>query len=470
MGNIMLTSTLLSNGVGAVVHQLNRDNFKQFIEDNDNTLVKFYAPWCGHCKKMAPDYEAASDMIETAKLAEVDVTVEAELGEEYGIRGFPTIKYFSKGQVIDYDGGRSKQDFVNYIELMSTDPVTVISSKSELSTFTDKNSNIFLYVGKNISNSNVMFNNIASANRLMGKFLAMEDETADEDYILVINQDGENKIGSITQMTEEDLTQKMKVEKLPLFGPVNGENFGAYMDTGMDLVWYAGDVAAYEKVKSEVEKVAMKYRGQFNFVHLDSEQFERQIEGMLGLSIDSLPTLVRTRDGPGRYIFSDDMTADNVAQWMENINNDTEQVLLKSEPVPENNDGPVTILVGENFDDIVTQDKDVVVMIHAPWCGHCKKLMPEFEKAAEVIREKSPETVMAIFDGTANEITDPNYSFQGFPTVYFKRAGEVNTMPFPFTERNANEILQFLSTNVKKPFQYEELTSYDEPVNVDDEL
>jgi len=215
-----------------------------------------------------------------------------------------------------------------------------------------------------------------------------------------------------------------------------------------------------------MEQVATKYRGEFNFVHLDSEQFERQIEGMLGLSLENLPTLVRTRDGPGKYIFSEEINADSVIQWMENINSGDEQILLKSEPIPESNDAPVTVLVGDNFDDIVTKDKDVVVMIHAPWCGHCKKLMPEFEKAAEIIREKSPETVMGIFDGTANEITDPNYSFQGFPTVYFKRAGEVDTIPFPFVERNANEILQFLSTNVKTPFQFEELKS--EPI--DDEL
>lgn len=49
---------------------------------------------------------------------------------------------------------------------------------------------------------------------------------------------------------------------------------------------------------------------------------------------------------------------------------------MKSEPVPEDNNGPVTVLVGKNFEEIVNQQKDVLVEFYAPWCGHCQKLAP----------------------------------------------------------------------------------------------
>jgi len=454
----MFTTNFLAQGINAEVHNLTADTFKKFIADNENTLVKFYAPWCGHCKSMAPEYLEASNVIEGAKLAEVDVTVEAALGEEYGIKGFPTLKYFSKGNVIDYDGGRSKQDFVNYIEMMSSDAFTVIQSMEEARTMAEKNV-VFVLKSKVDSPEHLAFSNISMVNRMMGKFVFIE---SDDTEIIIISNGTETPV---TFSDEASLLQKMKVEKLPLFGKVSGENFASYMDTGLDLVWYAGSPEDYLKVKAEVEKSAKTFRGEFNFVFLDSTEFERQIEGMLGLTSSDLPRLVRTRDGPGKFILDETVTADNITTWMKNVTEGKVAAILKSEEVPESDDGPIKTLVGKNFDSVVTEDKDVVVMIHAPWCGHCKKMMPEFEAAAAEIAKKSPETVMAILDGTANELENANYPYTGFPTVYFKKAGSDKPIPFPFTgERNASSILEFLSKNVKTTFEFEV------PVVVDDEL
>ena len=49
--------------------------------------------------------------------------------------------------------------------------------------------------------------------------------------------------------------------------------------------------------------------------------------------------------------------------------------------MPETNDGPVTVAVGKNFDDVVTNNgKDTLIEFYAPWCGHCKKLAPIFDE------------------------------------------------------------------------------------------
>jgi thiol-disulfide isomerase/thioredoxin len=60
--------------------------------------------------------------------------------------------------------------------------------------------------------------------------------------------------------------------------------------------------------------------------------------------------------------------------------------LKSEEPVP--NNGPLTIVVGKNFDEIVRDPtKDVLVKFYAPWCGHCKKLAPVWDELAEFYKD-----------------------------------------------------------------------------------
>ncbi|KAI1895127.1 hypothetical protein AGOR_G00103100 [Albula goreensis] len=79
---------------------------------------EFFAPWCGHCKNLEPEWAAAATEVKEqtkgkVRLGAVDATVHQGLASRYGIRGFPTIKIFQKGEEpADYEGGRSRSDIV----------------------------------------------------------------------------------------------------------------------------------------------------------------------------------------------------------------------------------------------------------------------------------------------------------------------------------------------------------------------
>jgi len=77
-------------------------------------LVEFYAPWCGHCKKLAPIWEALAQNTAGIKVGKVDCTVEKELCPRFGVKGYPTIKFIKAGQSYPFAGSRTVEAFLAF--------------------------------------------------------------------------------------------------------------------------------------------------------------------------------------------------------------------------------------------------------------------------------------------------------------------------------------------------------------------
>ncbi|XP_038052123.1 protein disulfide-isomerase A6 homolog [Patiria miniata] len=100
---------------------LTDSNFEEEVLDStDPWLVEFYAPWCGHCKNLAPEWaKAATQLKGKFKLGALDSTVHTVKASAFGVRGYPTIKYFPAGKKTmsdaeEFNGGRTASDIVSW--------------------------------------------------------------------------------------------------------------------------------------------------------------------------------------------------------------------------------------------------------------------------------------------------------------------------------------------------------------------
>jgi len=115
-------------------------NFEEIVNDpTKDVLIEFYAPWCGHCKSLAPKYdELAEKLAETESdivIAKMDATAN-DVPKPYEVRGFPTIFWSPKNKKSSpkkYEGGREVDDFLKYIARESTDQLKGYDRKGKKS-------------------------------------------------------------------------------------------------------------------------------------------------------------------------------------------------------------------------------------------------------------------------------------------------------------------------------------------------
>ncbi|KAE9589484.1 hypothetical protein Lal_00000078 [Lupinus albus] len=125
---------------------LSEDNFEKEVGQDKGALVEFYAPWCGHCKKLAPEYENLGSSFKKAKsvlIGKVDCDEHKSLCTKYGVSGYPTIQWFPKGSLEPkkYEGPRNAEALAEYVNKEGGTNVKIATAPSNVVVLTDKTFN-----------------------------------------------------------------------------------------------------------------------------------------------------------------------------------------------------------------------------------------------------------------------------------------------------------------------------------------
>jgi protein disulfide-isomerase-like protein len=132
----------------------------------------FKAPWCGHCKQLAPILvDIAANLLETegaktVPVAKVDCTVQKRVCDQFQVQGYPTLKFFTDGKPRDYEGERSQNEIISFIVRKSGPPSKFLSTQEELDAFLAQEVNrVVAFVGES-SELRAVWDEVASTSSL----------------------------------------------------------------------------------------------------------------------------------------------------------------------------------------------------------------------------------------------------------------------------------------------------------------
>jgi len=358
-----------------VVH-LSEDDFASFLKKKKHTLVIFYAPWCGHCKRAKPHFtEAAAKMRENSKVsfAAVDCTKHNPVCQAHEVQGFPTFKYFNYGKnPTPYEGGREEKDFIAFME----DPSNPRPSKPDGPSPQEQ------WAEHAGSQSILHVDSVAAM---------------------------EGALGALPSM--------LVMFYAPWCGHCNAMK------------------PAYAKA---AERVATEGIGKL--VAVDATQ-ATDLASKYG--IRGYPTLKYFKEGQESFEYKFGRDEESLVDFMRS----PRAPPPPPEPEPEWHTltKDVMFLDDDSFDGFIEKTEDVLVLFYAPWCGYCKKIKPAYFEAAKILKEQRPEAKLVAIDATKARGLSKRFSISGYPTI--KRLVNAGAKLLDFNAaRTTDGIVKFMSS------------------------
>ncbi|CAH9071058.1 unnamed protein product [Cuscuta epithymum] len=459
---------------------LDRSNFSETISKHNFIVVEFYAPWCGHCQRLAPEYEKAASLLSShdppVTLAKVDANEESnkELASQYQVKGFPTIKILRDGGnlVEDYKGPREADGIVKYLKKQVGPASAEIKSKEDAASLIDEKKVFVAGVFQEFSGDEFeKFITLAESLRSDYEFghtldakLLPRGEAVEKPTLRVLKPFDE--LFTDFQDFQVDAMKKFIAEAstptVTIFDD-NRENhpyvnkfFDSPNDKAMLFVNFSSEIHAFKPKYNDVA-VLYKRKG-ISFLLGDLASSSRALE-YFGVKADQAPVLI-VQDKDQQKFIKPNVEPDQIATWLKDYKEGKVDPFIRSEAIPEVNDEPVKVVVTNALESMVfNSGKNVLLEFYAPWCGHCKKLAPILDEVA-VSFESQPDVMIAKLDATANDVPAKKFEVQGFPTLYFISATG-NIIPYD-GDRTKDDIIDFINKN-----RYNKTAVSEESINSD---
>jgi len=469
--------------LGDNVLELSDASFEGELENLDTALVMFYAPWCGHCKRLKPEFEkSAGDLLKNdppVTLAKVDCT---EAGKDvcnrFEVRGYPTLKIFRNGELSsDYNGPREAAGITKYMKAQVGPASRPLADVAAAEKSLEKDEVVVYYFGSDTELSKT-FQKVAAKLRETVAFAHSDSEEVAKavgqslnSVVLVRPKFLQSKLEPTFQVYDGAATDKTSMESW-----INKHYHGlaGYRTTDNAKDFAGPSVIAYYGVdylknpkgtnywRNRVAKVCKEFND-FKCAVSSKDDFQQELTEFGFDYVSGDKPVVAARNGAGlKFKMSEEFSVDSFKAFMTKLQAGELEPYLKSEPLPDNSNANVKVAVAKNFDELVTKNEnDVLIEFYAPWCGHCKKLTPVYEELGEKMAKENVDIVK--MDATANDVP-PEFNVRGFPTLFWLPKSTKKPVSYE-GGRELDDFVKYISEHAT-----DKLTGYDRKGNVKDEL
>jgi len=448
------------------------DNFQEAIDGNEFMLVEFYAPWCGHCKALAPEYAKAAGILaerdSPIKLGKLDATEEGAVAEKFEVRGYPTLKFFKNGKPMEYGGGRTADTIVSWLEKKTGPAAKTLASVEAAKAYAEGKSVAIIGFFKD-ETTDAAKGFLAAAGMMDDfEFGITGDDAVFAEYgvegetVLLLKDFDDGKAVLSEGITEESVTAFISSESLPLVVDFNHETaqkiFSGEIKSHL-LVFSSAKADNHADTLALLKEVATENKGKMLFVTINTdEEDHKRILEFFAIKDEELPTFRAIKLGEDMAKFkpeNDAIEPANVKSFVAEFLEGKLKQHLMSDDIPEDWDKEgVKVLVGKNFHDVaMNAEKDVLVEFYAPWCGHCKQLTPIWDSLGEKYKDHA-SIVIAKMDSTTNELDE--VKVQGFPTIKLFKKGTNEIVDYN-GDRTEEGFTKFLEEGLAKAEVKDEL-------------
>lgn len=457
-----------------IVLELNNDNTKRIIDGNEYVLVLGYAPWCPRSAELMPQFaEAATSLKDLGSpllMAKLDADRYPKTASLLDIKGFPTLLLFVNGTSQLYTGGFSAEEIVIWARKKTGVPVTRIRSVAEAEQFLRKHHTFVTGLFENfegpdynefvkaaISDNEIQFVEVSNID--VAKVL-FPDIKHTYHFIGIVKSEPERYTSYEGTLEMDKILQFLDDNKFPLVTELTDLNSARVYSSPIKLqVIVFAKVDDFKNLLEPLREVARKFKSKIMFMYVDisDENLAKPYLTLFGLE-EAENTVVTAFDHrmSSKFLLQSDLTPTNIEDFCKRLLDGTLSPYFKSQPIPDNKEASIQIIVGKTFDDLVlSSPKNVLLEVYTPWCINCETISKHVERLAKHFKGLD-NLVFARVDASGNE--HPKLQVDDYPTLFFYPANN-KANPIKLSTKSS---LKDLATSINKHLKAKDQIAKDE--------
>ena len=440
---------------------LDEHSFGFAIREFKYLLVLFYDPECPHCQNFMPDYgKMATDLKkENFIFAKFNAVRYEKIANNYDLEAFPTLILLKNQEKFVFEGERTRENIENFLKEKTKENLKNLKDKIDFNRLQIYNKPILVYFGKDekvideLTLAYRVVDNVIFATSDSEELIKENINPGSNDNIIIFKQFDDRKNIFKGKITAENIINFCNLYSNPKVLEFNKETSQIIFTKRKPslIIFSEKGQKHYEVGRNLLNNIWNQIQGKMQiFMCHVKDDISQKLAEFCGIKKEDIPKvmIIDPRPyNPKKYEVNGDLSEENILSYINKFWKGELKLFLRSEKIPEKNDGDIFVLVGNNFQkEVLDNDKDVLVYFYSSQCRMCKEFEPLLEELAKKWKKNNPKLLIAKMNGILNDVEE--YQIQNFPSTKFYPGNAKDKEPKNFhTRRNITSLIRFIKKN-----------------------